>query len=339
MARGVTGWGDRIGHRLKLRDLYVLSTVVKFGSMAKAAAHLRITQPAISQSIADLEATLGARLLDRGPRGVSLTVYGDALLRSGSEAFDALKQGIGHIEFLKEPGSGEVCLGASESNISGGYLSTIIAALTHKYPRIVVHVVEAKTSALEFQELRSRRVDLMLGRISGPVGDDDLQIESLFKEPVVCAVGAQNPLARRRKIELSELLDQPWILAPPNTAVHDLVISEFRKLGFEPPRLGVTSYSLQLRMQMLGNGNFVGVLPASVLRYNADRWSLKMLPIKLGEPLPVVIATVKNRTLSPAVNLFIQCARAVTKSIASSGARVTNVRFHLNGFRSASTRA
>lgn len=63
-------WDRRIGKHLKLRDLHVLSAVVQLGSMAKAASHLSVTQPAISQAIADLERVVGVRLVDRGPRGV-----------------------------------------------------------------------------------------------------------------------------------------------------------------------------------------------------------------------------------------------------------------------------
>jgi DNA-binding transcriptional LysR family regulator len=88
---------DRIGRRMKLHDLNVLMAVVQAGSMSKAAALLNTTQSAISRSIAELEHTIGARLLDRGPQGVEPTQYGRALLNRGIAAFGELKQGIpGH---------------------------------------------------------------------------------------------------------------------------------------------------------------------------------------------------------------------------------------------------
>jgi DNA-binding transcriptional LysR family regulator len=108
-------WERRIGRQLKLRDLHVLMTVAQHGSMAKAASHLSVTQPAISQAIADLERAVGVQLVDRGPRGVQLTTYGEKLLGRAAEAFDALKQGMRDIEFLTEPGLGEVCIGADMS--------------------------------------------------------------------------------------------------------------------------------------------------------------------------------------------------------------------------------
>jgi DNA-binding transcriptional LysR family regulator len=313
MVKRLTDWESRIGRRLRLRDLHVLSAVVKFGSMAKAAAQLGLSQPAISQSIAELEAALGVRLLDRGPRGVAPTQYGEALLARGAEAFDALKQGIRDIEFLSDPGSGEVWIGASESYVAGGYLAAVIGHLAAQYPRVAIHVLEANTAALEFHELRARKVDLMLGRISGPVPDDDLAVETLYDEAIVVAAGANHPLARRRKLALAELADESWILAPRNTVVRELVGRAFQDLA--PPRLSVTTYSMQLRMQLLATGRYLTAVPESLLQYNAKRWSLTRLPVALGKPLPVAIVTLRHRTLSPAVRLFIEHARAVTREM------------------------
>src|SRR5205823_10229157 len=96
-------WESQIGRRLKLRDLHVFFTVVQRGSMAKAAQQLGVSQPAVSEVIADLEYALGVKLLDRRPHGVEPTMYGDALLRRGTVAFDELKQSVRDIEFLADP--------------------------------------------------------------------------------------------------------------------------------------------------------------------------------------------------------------------------------------------
>src|SRR6185369_119568 len=98
----IVQWESQIGRRLRLRDLFVFSTVVKSGSMAKAAAQLDVTTPSVSEIIADLEHALGVRLLDRSPQGVTATVFGAALLRRGEAAFDELRQGVRDIEFLAD---------------------------------------------------------------------------------------------------------------------------------------------------------------------------------------------------------------------------------------------
>ena len=93
----MTGRDHRCGarqlRRMKLRDLDILSSVVLRGSMAKAASDLGVSQPAISEAIARLEAAAGARLLDRSTRGIAPTVFGLALVKRATVAFDELEQG------------------------------------------------------------------------------------------------------------------------------------------------------------------------------------------------------------------------------------------------------
>src|SRR5205809_7391255 len=96
-------WESQIGRRLRLRDLHVFSTVVQRGSMAKAARQLGVSQPAVSEVIADLEHALGGRLLDRSANGVEPRIYGAGLLKRSVTVFDELKQRVRDIELLDEP--------------------------------------------------------------------------------------------------------------------------------------------------------------------------------------------------------------------------------------------
>src|ERR1043165_3398659 len=103
---------DRVAHRLKLRDLRLLDTVVRWGSMAKAANELNISQPAVSKAIAEMEHVLRVRLIDRGRQGVEPTPHGLALLRRGVAIYDELRQGVAEIENLSDPTVGEVRVAA-----------------------------------------------------------------------------------------------------------------------------------------------------------------------------------------------------------------------------------
>ena len=153
---------------------------------------------------------------------------------------------------------------------------------------------------------------------------DDLQVQLGpigLKNPIVVAAGKNHRLARRRQVELAELSDESWILAPPSTAVRELVGAAFRAKGLTPPRLSVTTYSMQLRMQLLASGQYLTSVPASLLHYNMERWSLTTLPVTLGKPLPVAIVTLKHRMLHPAAQLFIEHARQVTAAMQKAGAR------------------
>jgi DNA-binding transcriptional LysR family regulator len=314
MAKAVQHWESRIGRRLRLHDLHILSTVVQWGSMAKAASHLSMSQPAVSEAIANLEATLRVRLLDRSSRGIEPTVYADTLLKRSNVVFDELRQGIKDIEFLADPTMGEVRVASSEL-FAAGMLPTAIAALSRTHPRIVVKVVQANTSTLEFRELRQRNVDLVLGRLPGSFMNDDLAIETLLHDRHFVVAGAQNPWARRRKVALAELVDEPWVFAP-NQVVRALIAEAFKKHGLEMPPDRVSAASILLRNHLLATGRFLTVLPDTVLRYNATQWSLKALPIELGaRPRPVAIVTLRKRTVAPVVQLFIEHLRAVAKAM------------------------
>src|SRR5437016_14448962 len=102
-------WTERVGRRLKLRDLHILLAVVQHRSMAKAASALAISQPAVSKAIADMEAALGLHLLDRGRHGVEPTAYGRALVQRGRAVFDEVKTVVGGLTCLAAPATGEQC--------------------------------------------------------------------------------------------------------------------------------------------------------------------------------------------------------------------------------------
>jgi DNA-binding transcriptional LysR family regulator len=305
---------SRIVRRLKLRDLHVLFAVVHWGSMAKAARHLAMSQPAVSKMIADLEAVLRVRLLDRSSQGVEPTLYARALLKRGDVVFDELWQGIRDVEFLADPTVGEVRI-VSPELLAAGLLPAVIARLSERYPRVVVSV-QASASMLEFRQLRERKVDLVLGRMPGSFSEDDLDIESLFDDPKeAVVVGARSRWARRRKVSLADLVDEPWVL-PPNEVVSALISEAFKAKGLQVPQKRTNASSLLLRNRLLATGRYISVLPEFVLRHNAKQWSLKALPIELGlTPRSIAIVTLKNRTVSPVVQLFIEHLRAVAKTM------------------------
>ena len=173
MAKVTMEWESRLGRRLRVRDLYILSTVARSRSMAKAARELAMSQPAVSEAIANLEHILAVRLLDRSPRGVEPTIYGNALLKRSVAVFDELKQSVKDIQFLSDPTTGEVTIGCPES-IAATALPWIVENFSKKYPRVVLHVEDVPSPSIRFaEELRSRKYDLILARWPTPLSRDD----------------------------------------------------------------------------------------------------------------------------------------------------------------------
>jgi DNA-binding transcriptional LysR family regulator len=302
---------DRVSRRLKLRGLQVFDTVVQCGSMAKAAALLHVTQPAVSKAIGELERSIGVRLLDRNPQGIEATVYGRALLKRGVAVFDELQQGVKEIQFLADPTAGEVRIGCGEA-FGAGLLPAVLERLGRQYPRIVYHVILTTSPEEELRVLRERRVDLMLTRVKAPFLEDDMDADVLFHERLCVVAGAKSKWARRRRIELAELLDEQWILAPPNTVPSALVEEAVSAKGLAVPQARAVSFSLHLRNSLLPTGRYLTVLPRSCLRYSPMRSLLKALAVDFpSKPTPVAIVTLKHRTPSPVSTIVIECAREV----------------------------
>jgi DNA-binding transcriptional LysR family regulator len=309
-------WTDRIGSRLKLRDLHILLTVVEWRSMAKAARHLAISQPVVSRAIADLEQGLGVRLLDRTPQGVEPTIYGRTVLIRGLAVFDELRGSVKDIKFLLDPTAGELRIGSNEA-IAGGLLAVVLDRLSAQRPRIAFQVKSADAATLLYHDLHERKVDLIFGRLAGLEGDDT-NIEVLFKDPLYVAASAKSPWARRRKIELKDLVDEPWTLTAPDSSSFPLMEHAFRASGLAMPHIAVAQYGTQLQTALVGTGRFMTILPGSFLRFNGKRLGLKILPIDLPiPPRAVGLVTLKNRTLSPLAALFIECARSLSKPLAA----------------------
>jgi DNA-binding transcriptional LysR family regulator len=305
-------WTDRIGRRLKLSDLHLFITVVEMGSMGKAAEQLAIAQPSVSKAIADLEHTIGVRLLDRTVTGVAPTAYGRALLRRGIGAFDELRQGIKDLESLDDPTVGQVRIGCPEA-IASGLLVKVLDQVSSQYPRVKVGVSAADNMSRELWQVRERQVDLLLGSVSRLFAEEDLEAEVLYNDRPFIVSGSNNRWARRRKVELEELLGEPWLLPG-----DDFYLAEaFQSQGFAAPKFGMTSYSVYQRILLLATGRFIGVLSGSVLRFSpAEHFSLSILPVDFFRlTWPIAIVTLKDRTITPVVQTFIDCIRDVARPL------------------------
>jgi DNA-binding transcriptional LysR family regulator len=306
---------DRIACRMKLHDLRVLMAVAQAGSMNKAAVLLNMTQSAVSRSIAELERTVGVSLLDRTARGIETTEYGRAMLECGMAVFDDLRQGVKKIEFLTDPTAGEVRIGC-HLGLAASFVPAVVDEVAPRYPRIVFHLMVAEIGTLE-RELIERNVDLLITRQFRPLSDERLSFEFLFDDSFFVVAGGQNPWVRRRRIALTDLLNASWVLPAPESVFGSVLMEAFRSCGLDYPRTTVVTVTPDVRMSLLATGHFLTIFSASQLRFPFRGAELKVLPVELPiAQVPSGIVTLKNRTLSPVVQLFVDSARKVAKPLA-----------------------
>jgi DNA-binding transcriptional LysR family regulator len=304
-------WESQIGRRLKLRDLHVFLMVVQCGSMAKAAKQLGVSQPSVSEFIADLEHALGVRLVDRSTRGVEPTAYGGALLKRSVAAFDELKQGIRDIEFLSDQTAGEVRIAAPVA--LAGFVAAAIERLTRRHPRIVCDL----TVEGDYRALDEREVDLAIGFLTAsPIAKDRMEAELLYAAPRFVVAATKNPWTRRRKVTLADLMKQAWTLSRPESALGAADASAFRAAGLKLPAATVTTNSVLARIALAAEGRFLTIASAATLKFLG--WAVSPLPIALPDiRSPVGIVTLKNRTLTPVAQLFIESVRELASPLAT----------------------
>ena len=303
----------RVSRRLRFRDLQVFLAVIECRSMGKAAAQLGTTQPAVSELISGLETTIGARLFDRNAQGVEPTLYGQALSKRAIAAFDEMKQGLRDLEYLASPTTGEIRIGCPDS-VASTILPMMIAGFCREFPEISLRFDQVPSPTLEVPALHARKLDMVISWLSVPKDqyDDNLSVEILYDDQVAIAAGRNSHWARRRKISLSDIVDGPWVGAPPETLVRIVLDNAFRAADLPVPKWEVTTFSVPLREHLSTLGGFLTAIPESLLHRLPN---LKRLPVVLpSHDYPIAVVSVKNRTLSPVAELFLDRLRRFMKS-------------------------
>ena len=303
-------WDERIGRRLTLRDLRILMTAVDVGSVSKAAAHLGVSQPAISKTITQIERAVGVQLVKRSSRGIEPTDHGRALLARSRAAFRELQVGIEAMDDRSNPKSGELGIAGNQVALAG-IVPTIINRLYAQHPGIVFNVLQAQTFADQVRILEEEKAELVVCRIALPLTTEHLRLIELFTDDFVVVAGPRHRWGRRKRILLSELVNEPWTFPPPETVTGQSMAQIFRSQGLEQPQVNVAASSVQLHQRLVLEGDFLTFFPTSLARAIPG---LHILPVPLElEPQSVGILTLKYRTESPLARLFIDEAKAASR--------------------------
>ena len=218
---------------LNVARLKVLDEVARRGSFSAAADALDYTQSAISQQIAALERETGMTLLQRHPRGVSLTAAGQTL--------------VGHAEgILARLESAEAALGAI-AGLRGGRLrmasfptagATLmplaIASFRARHPDVELTLAEGEPEQIE-PRLRAGEIDLaLLFEFGAAAGADELTRVELLEDPLYLALPREHRLAKRRKLRLEDLREEAWVQTSSASPCARHVVRSCHAAGFEP---------------------------------------------------------------------------------------------------------
>jgi DNA-binding transcriptional LysR family regulator len=182
---------------------------------------------------------------------------------------------------------------------------------------VAVHVVPANRDVLLSRELPQRTIDLAVAPLTGLTLGEDMEVRHLFEDRFAVMAGAQKKVGRR-KLALADLIDERWVLPPLDSLPGSMIADVFRAEGLVPPQAHVVSFSIPLHQHLLARG-FVTMLPMSILHFG-KHLSLKLLPVTVVEKAySIGIVALKNRTLAPFAQVFIDIAREMARPLKKLG--------------------
>jgi DNA-binding transcriptional LysR family regulator len=248
---------------IELRQLRYFVTVAEELHFGKAAQRLHMTQPPLSQAIAQLEDLLGAPLFDRNRRGVALTPGGAALLPEARRLLSQAQELPALVQRAASGETGRLAL-AFVSSADYSVLPPFLRAYRAAYPQVQIVLQEA-TSDLQLEDLLHNRIDA--GLLIPPLPDkakSELDYLPVLKEPLVLAAPL-GLITRRGKVALKDLPPLPLIIFPRaiSPGLYDAILSVFRAAGLTPA-IGQEAIQMQTIVSLVSAGMGIALVPQSV---------------------------------------------------------------------------
>ncbi len=282
--------------------------------MSEAAKGVHLTQPAASRLLRSLSEDLDIELFERHGRTMRPTVAGEALLRYSRGIIAELDRAHLEIEAIDQGLIGSVSVGAG---IASCYvlLPNTLASLMRSTQKIAVTVREGSMDDL-LAKLREGALDIVVGRVDNTGRDRDLIIDDLYDPAMNIIAGAGHKLARKRNIKWEDALGFPWILPEFGTPMRGAIESVFRKRRSRPEACLVESSSIQTNIGLLNRSDLLWVLSNDIAVYFEKLGLARILALPaMPGPSPFIVATARNRALSPAAAKFLDILRSTAKSL------------------------
>lgn len=220
---------------LEVKRLRILREVASHGSFSSAAESLYLSQSAVSQQIATLEREVGMTLIDRSREGATLTEAGRVLVSHAEAAIARLDEAERELAALAGLEGGEVRI-ASFPSASATLLTSAVSDFVARYPKVRISVAEEEPEEA-LPRLRAGELDMALTFDYPDVPADeerDVERTLLLTEAMHVALPPRHPLAKRARVPMIELRDEPWLSGACPSSCGEVVKATCRAAGFEP---------------------------------------------------------------------------------------------------------
>jgi DNA-binding transcriptional LysR family regulator len=286
---------------MNVRQLTCFVAVVEDGSFTRAARRVGIAQPSLSQHIRALEEELGGAVLERHPRGISLTPAGRSLLPEARAAVRAVERGrrAARAALALESGDLEI---ATVLSMAVGLLPRYIRRWHERHPNIGVRLQEFRHRTLLEQAVEQGIADFAIGPL--PLRTWDGLLEPVSWEEFVIVAPPNDPLARRGAVSLEQLADREWVLYHPDHGLAGILEEVCRRAGFSP-RGTVRTSQAEGAARLASAGIGPALVPDNIVLPGIEGRVLHLDP-----PLIRDVAVYARTTLSPSGAAFVEVLRS-----------------------------
>jgi len=307
---------------LKLKHLQLLVALDELRNVGRVATYLHVTQPAVSKTLAALEAGLDVRLFERTPHGVEPTELGACLIRHGRTILGGLAEARDEMRDIREGRITRIALGVMPS-AAIVLVPRFITKLESEAKSVTIEVREGATDSL-LPALRVGEIDFTVGLLpSRPLGIE-FASEMLYEDPVVAAVRSGHPLVRIKRLSWSMLSDYPIVLPPSSTYMRGVVDMVLARHQVVTDRSRVETISSMTTIGVLQATDSIGFLPRQLAAHYDTLGVLSILDLDLsGTPLQIGLIWNANRHMTSAHQDVRQMFRSTCRELLRTGRAIS----------------
>ena len=295
---------------LKPKQLQLIVALDELRNISKVANYVKITQPAVSKSLHELETDLGVKLFDRSSRGIAPTIYGECLVHHDKKILLEFTNIRNELRSLKSGSFGSIKIGALTATASA-ILPESLRRLKAKSPHINVLIKEGLMETL-LPDLWNNKLDLIIGRLAPTNETEGLASINLYYDSSLIVCGPKNKLAKKKSTKWSDLEGFPWILPPSGTLLREPLEQAFKTHQLTFPNNTIETLSIQISTAYVQCSDALAVLPSSSALYFQNLGLIKVLPIELFEyRRPIGILWNAKKSLTPSAKLLVECLESL----------------------------
>lgn len=287
--------------RLKLDHLRLIAAITDHGQISPAAASLRMTQPAASRMLTQIEGIVGARLFERHAKGMAPTEVGRLLSRHADTLLTEMREAMREVDEFRRGSGGHVRVGAV-TGAAVGYVMPAIHKLKETSPNADVHIDVAPSDTL-IRDLIGGHLDFALARVPAPFDPRDFIISNGRGEIVDLVVREGHPYKGGKTASITDLGSYEWIMQSLGAPVRVAVESAFIDAGTQPPRNVINTTSLLAMIALLATSDAIAPLSREVtelLGRNGGGPGLRVLEVRESITVsPYHLLQPRSRRLSP----------------------------------------